>query len=58
MSAYVPDSAGWDDVWRLELARPSPVTWFDEIRIRGYGAAVPPAKPEAAPGPEGIPTRP
>ena len=45
---YGPDAAGWDDVDHLELATLGWVHWFNEGRLHGHCADVPPAEFEAA----------
>ena len=45
---YGPDATGWDDVDQLELETLSWVHWFNEHRLHGHCADVPPAEFEAA----------
>jgi putative transposase len=43
---YGPDTHGWDDVDELELATLSWVHWFNEDRLHGHCADIPPAEYE------------
>jgi putative transposase len=45
---YGPDATGWDDVDHLELATLGWVHWFNEQRLHGHCADIPPAEFEAA----------
>ncbi len=45
---YGPDAKGWDDVDHLELATLGWVHWFNEQRLHGHCADIPPAEFEAA----------
>lgn len=45
---YGPDASGFDDVSHLELATLSWVHWFNNERLHGHCADVPPAEFEAA----------